>query len=78
MMATIAASVEKQYPHAEFHRKQRATSTFAPATTSAPSIAEAAASSAERLNLQLIVTGTTTGNTARYISSFRPRAKIIG
>ena len=41
-------------------------------------IAEAAARGAERLGLKLIVTGTTTGNTARYISSFRPRAKIIG
>jgi pyruvate kinase len=27
--------------------------------------------------LRLIVSGTTTGNTARYVSSFRPRARIV-
>jgi pyruvate kinase len=33
--------------------------------------------SADSLGLRLIVSGTTTGNTARYVSSFRPRAKIV-
>ena len=32
---------------------------------------------AEELGLRFIVTGTTTGNTARAISSFRPRARIV-
>jgi pyruvate kinase len=41
------------------------------------SIAEGAAQMAEELALTFIVTGTTTGNTARHISSFRPRARII-
>jgi pyruvate kinase len=77
-MATIAASVEKQYPHAEFHRRHTRDVDVRASDDIGTAIAEAAASSAERLNLQLIVTGTTTGNTARYISSFRPRSKIIG
>jgi pyruvate kinase len=41
------------------------------------SIAEAAVRSAEALSLDLVVTGTTTGNTARHISSFRPKARIV-
>ena len=40
-------------------------------------MAEAATTCAERLKLELIVTGTSTGNTARYLSSFRPHAHII-
>ena len=32
---------------------------------------------AEELHLDIIVTGTSTGNTARHISSFRPRARIV-
>ena len=31
----------------------------------------------EELGLTLIVTGTTTGNTAMHIASFRPRARIV-
>ena len=31
----------------------------------------------ESLGLELIVTGTTTGNTARHISSFRPHARVV-
>ena len=41
------------------------------------SISEAAVRCADTLGLRLIVIGTTTGNTARYVSSFRPRAKIV-
>jgi pyruvate kinase len=77
-MATIAAEVEKHYPHGQFHRKHSANVDLRASDVIGTTIAEAAASGAERLALKLIVTGTTTGNTARYISSFRPRAKIIG
>ena len=77
-MATIAAAVEKQYPHGHFFRRHQSDVDVRASDDIATAIAEAAASSAERLNLNLIVTGTTTGNTARYISSFRPRAMIIG
>ena len=56
----------------------RATSTSARATRSAPRSPRPRRPRAERLKLELIVTGTSTGNTARYISSFRPRARIIG
>ena len=77
MMATIAAAVEKEYPHARFHRRHSSDVDLRATDDIGTSIAEAAASSAERLKLNLIVTGTTTGNTARYISSFRPRARIL-
>ena len=40
-------------------------------------IAEGAAAMAEELGLRFIITGTTTGNTARHISSFRPHGRII-
>jgi len=73
MMATIAAQVETQYPH-EHLRYRR----FSNATrTIESSIAEGAAQMAEELNLRFIVTGTTTGNTARHIASFRPRARVV-
>ncbi len=77
-MATIAVAVEKEYPHERFHRRHSRDVDVRANDDIGTTIAEAAASGADRLNLQLIVTGTTTGNTARYISSFRPRAKIIG
>jgi pyruvate kinase len=78
-MARIAMHVEAQYPHLEM-RARRLTSESAVAETDADigmSIAEAAVRSADSLGLRLIVSGTTTGNTARYVSSFRPRAKIV-
>ena len=72
-MATIARQVETNYPH-EVLRYRR----VSPATQSIESsIAEGAAAMAEELGLRFIVTGTTTGNTARHISSFRPRAAIV-
>jgi pyruvate kinase len=40
-------------------------------------IAEASVRAADTLDLRLIVSGSTTGNTARYVSSFRPRARIV-
>ncbi len=85
-MATIAREVEARYPYREA-RKRRAAGAVAKRLVSDPiderdvgigtSIAEAAARSAEVLGLDLVVTGTTTGNTARHISSFRPKARIV-
>jgi pyruvate kinase len=73
-MATIAATVETRYPYRDA-RRRRAAGEHDDAIGTA--IAEAAARSAENLDLSLIVTGTTTGNTARHISSFRPQARIV-
>jgi pyruvate kinase len=73
VMATIAREIEAHYPHAYLRarRTQNAISTVE------ATIAEGAAAMAEELGLRFIVTGTTTGNTARHISSFRPHATII-
>jgi len=81
MMATIAHEVEKQYPFGTPLRRRLEDSLSAGEAIGdaiGRSIAEAAARSAERLGLRVIVTGTTTGNTARLISAFRPRATIYG
>jgi pyruvate kinase len=78
VMATIALAIEKQYPHERFHRHQPGVIDINSGDDIGTTIAEAAATAAERLNLKLIVTGTSTGNTPRYISTFRPRAPIIG
>jgi pyruvate kinase len=82
-MATIAREIEARYPFREARRRRAAGAVGA--RSAAPdsdeqigtSIAEAAARCAEVLGLDLVVTGTTTGNTARHISSFRPQARII-
>ncbi|GAC1405827.1 MAG: pyruvate kinase [Candidatus Velthaea sp.] len=78
VMATISREVEARYPHREA-RKKRAAGSGGIETEEdiGTSIAEAAVRSAESLGLDLVVTGTTTGNTARHISSFRPKARII-
>jgi pyruvate kinase len=73
VMATIAREVEREYPHEVL--RYRRVSTADPSIET--SIAEGAAQMAEELGLRFIVTGTTTGNTARAISSFRPRAHIV-
>ena len=73
VMATIARQVETGYPHDVLRYRRVAAAT----QTIETSIAEAAATMAEELGLRYIVTGTTTGNTARLISSFRPRAGIV-
>lgn len=82
-MATIAREIEARYPFREA-RKRRAAGALAMRGSAlntddqiGTSIAEAAARSAEVLGLDLVVTGTTTGNTARHISSFRPKARIV-
>jgi pyruvate kinase len=76
-MATIATEVERHYPFPDL-RRRRVTDTIAGNDDIGSSIAEAAARTAERLGLNLIVTGTSTGNTARYIAAFRPHAMIVG
>ena len=78
VMATIALQVESKYPFKEI-RRRRSTDYGGIETDEdiGMSIAEAAVGAADALGLRLIVTGTTTGNTARHISSFRPRARIV-
>ncbi|MDB5027350.1 MAG: pyruvate kinase [Candidatus Eremiobacteraeota bacterium] len=78
VMATIAVQVEAKYPFKEI-RRRRSTDYGGIETDEdiGMSIAEAAVGAADGLGLRLVVSGTTTGNTARHISSFRPRAKII-
>ena len=77
-MATIALKVEAHYPFKEI-RKRRTIEAGSIETDEdiGMSIAEAAVRSTDALGLRLVVTGTTTGNTARHISSFRPRARIV-
>ena len=77
VMAGIAMQVEKRYLVPEVRRRRLGDPGSKLHDEIGGSIAEGAARSAERLGLDLIVTGTTTGNTARYTSSFRPKAKII-
>ncbi len=78
VMATIAQQVESRYPFKEI-RRRRASDYGSMKTDEdiGAAIAQAAVGSADALGLRLIVTGTTTGNTARHISSFRPRARIV-
>jgi pyruvate kinase len=78
VMATIALQVEAKYPFKEI-RKRRATDYGGLETDEdiGMAIAEAAVGASDSLGLRLVVTGTTTGNTARHISSFRPRARIV-
>ncbi len=78
VMATIAQQVESRYPFKEIRRRRA--SDYGHIETDEDighAIAQAAVGSADALGLRLIVTGTTTGNTARHISSFRPRARIV-
>jgi pyruvate kinase len=72
-MATIALEIERAYPHEELRERRMEIAVRSVET----SIAEGASQMAEELGLAFIVTGTTTGNTARHISSFRPRARIV-
>jgi pyruvate kinase len=82
-MATIAREIEERYPYRDARKRRVAGAVAARALginnddQIGTSIAEAAARSAEVLGLELVVTGTTTGNTARHISSFRPKARIV-
>jgi pyruvate kinase len=78
-MATIAVEVERRYPYGlTLRRRIDDEDTGSGVDATGRSIAEAAARAAERLKLRVIVTGTTTGNTARLISAFRPQATIFG
>ncbi len=84
-MATIAREIEARYPFRESRKRRSAGADAVRAGSTTPdnddqigtSIAEAAARSADVLGLDLVVTGTTTGITARHISSFRPEARIV-
>ncbi len=78
VMATVALHVEAKYPFKEI-RRRRSTDYGGIETDEdiGMSIAEAAVGATDGLGLRLVVSGTTTGNTARHISSFRPRAKIV-
>ena len=78
VMATIALEIESRYPHGEIRsRRGIAPGTIENDLDIGTAIAEAAVRASDGLGLRLIVTGTTTGNTARHISAFRPRARII-
>jgi pyruvate kinase len=72
-MSLIAREVERDYPHEHLRARRYAGA----AHTMEASIALGAGRIAEDLGLEFIVTGTTTGNTARHVSSFRPRARIV-
>jgi pyruvate kinase len=78
VMATIAQNVESKYPYDDLRERRSAGGAKVETDEDiGMSIAEAAVRSADALHLRLVVTGTTTGNTARHISSFRPQAKIV-
>jgi pyruvate kinase len=78
MMATIALHVEAEYPHREIRKRRSQESTVVETDAQiGMTIAEASVRAADALDLRLIVSGSTTGNTARYVSSFRPRARIV-
>lgn len=72
VMATIALEIEKDYPHEEMKARRLEHHDQSIATT----VAQSAAMCTQELGLRSVVTGTTTGNTARHISSFRPSARI--
>jgi len=71
-MATIAVEVERSYPHGELRSRRLAGA----AGNAENAIAEAVARITEDVGLRTIVTGTMSGNTAKRIASFRPRAAI--
>ncbi len=73
VMVKIAREVERAYPHTDL-KERRLENMLLDVETS---ISGAAARVTEELGLAYIVTGTTTGNTAQWISSFRPQARII-
>ena len=72
-MAEIAREVEKSYPHEQLQLRKLEGA----ARDISTSIAESAMRSSAELNLDYIVTGTTTGNAAHHISAFRPKARIV-
>ncbi len=72
-MARIATSIEADYPYESLGLRPLE----APMPAVGIAIADAAVRIAERLHLDWIVTGTTTGNTARAISAFRPRSRVV-
>jgi pyruvate kinase len=78
MMATIAVQVELKYPHRELRRRRSfETGSIETDEDIGAAIAHASVRAADALGLRLIASGTTTGNTARYVSSYRPRARVV-
>jgi len=77
MMATIAASVEKQYPHAEFHRKHTRDVDVRASDDIGHLDRRSRCQQRRAPHLQLIVTGRPPG-TPRATSRRSARAKIIG
>jgi pyruvate kinase len=77
-MATIALEVESKYPYKEIRKRRHVDSGSIETDESiGASIAEASVRVADALGLRLIASGTTTGNTARHVSSFKPTARIV-
>jgi pyruvate kinase len=72
-MTTIAQNIEAKYPHEQLALRRVSDASY----TASTAIADSAARIAEQLGMEIIVTGTTSGNTARHISSFKPAARII-
>jgi pyruvate kinase len=72
-MARIAEATEADYPYRTLGNRPLEASR----RSMSLAIAEAAVGCAEELNIRWIVTGSTSGNTARFIASFRPSAGII-
>jgi pyruvate kinase len=72
-MARIAEATELDYPHRTIGGRPLE----AARRSMSLSIAEAAVGCAQELGITWIVTGSTSGNTARSIASFRPSAGIV-
>ncbi|PIE69964.1 MAG: pyruvate kinase [Deltaproteobacteria bacterium] len=69
-LAAIASSAEERYPHTQYLN-------LSPRMEISESVAYAACVLAEHLGAQAVVAATTSGFTAKQISRFRPRAKIL-
>lgn len=72
-MRKLAEKAESNFPHSNTSGKQLNSEKG----QTAPEIGRAACSMAERLDARAIITSTRSGYTARLISRFRPRVRII-
>jgi len=73
MMARIAAMAEENLPHPDPAPRLRMDKTHAPAAA----ISQATVDIAYELNAKAIVTSTYSGNTARWVASYRPKTPIV-